>query len=269
MTEDKTIFDLGKRGRRCAYCGKSEKLTREDIFAVFLQKSNPTYRTYLDHHRRRRLKGKMPVVRDVCRTCNNEALSPLDSYAAGLDRKYFSATPAERATVVFRYDYHLLLRWLLKAWYNDARATPRNVEEHRLFVPYILGQVREPPSPVALFVGRLARFETAKHPRTSVPAKALRFGTTYSPNVKVANNLVMARMLSLNSYLFHLFVWRAGIGRHERREFARGLEAEWKFRELRAHQKEIELVESKVDTLNYLNARTTSGGALRRRGPSM
>jgi hypothetical protein len=207
----------------------------------------------------------MPVVRDVCKRCNNETLSALDGYVAALDRSYFSVVAPAGVVVLFHYDYFLLLRWLLKAWYNDARTTPRNVEEHRRFVPYILGKVPNPPNPVTLFVGHLASFDTAPALGTQGLPKILRFGTTYSLNAEIAENLLLARMLSLNAYLFHLFVWKTGTGRSQRREFVRGLEAEWEFRELREHLQKVDLKESKVDTLHYLNARTTSGGTLRKR----
>ena len=194
--------------------------------------------------------------------------SVLDDYVASLNRKYFSVAAGEGTIIVFRYDYHRLLRWLLKAWYNDSRSAPRNVEEHRRFVPYILGQVPEPPGPITLLVGLLGSFRPAANstvgPEAQMP-KVLRFGTTSTVNREAANDLLLARMLSINAYLFHLFVWRPGVGRKQRREHARGLEAEWDFRELRAHRQQIVVGVSKVDTLRYLAARDTSGCMLRKR----
>jgi len=79
---DHTDEPRPKAGQRrvCAYCGRAEKLTREDLFATFLRNFYPSYRTYLDHRRRKEFHGTAPVVRDVCQVCNNELLSDLDRY---------------------------------------------------------------------------------------------------------------------------------------------------------------------------------------------
>jgi len=154
--------ETGNRGRACAYCGRGGKLTREDLFATFLRSFYPSYRTYLDHRRGTQLKNTAPVVRDVCQVCNNELLSKLDNYVADLNRRYFSGTPLPDRPITFEYEYHRLLRWLLKAWYNDARASNRNVEKHRVFAPYILGETRDPLIPVTLTLGILAPFVLGK-----------------------------------------------------------------------------------------------------------
>lgn len=255
---------MENRRRVCAYCGRGEKLTREDLFATFLRSFYPSYRTYLDHRRGTQLRNTAPVVRDVCHVCNNELLSKLDGYVANLNRRYFSGTPAPDRPITFDYDYDLLLRWLLKVWYNDARASGRNVDKHRLFAPYIRGETAEPPLPVTLTLGILApivlrELGSSEHPRI------IRFGTTSIEHAEFRDHLVLARMLTLNSYLFHLFVWESDLPRARRREFARGLEREWAFEELRQARSQIVLRISKVDTFDHLAATFASGGALRRR----
>src|SRR5262249_8158560 len=63
----------------------------------------PSYRTYLDHRRGTRLRNTAPVVRDVCRICNNELLSKLDGYVANLNTTYFSGMPAPERPITFEY----------------------------------------------------------------------------------------------------------------------------------------------------------------------
>lgn len=259
---------MDSQRRVCSYCERPEKLKREDIFATFLRSYYPSYRTYVDHGRRKGLHGVAPVVRDVCRVCNNEVLSALDRYMTDLNRTYFSERPEPNTSISFRYEYHRLLRWLLKAWYNDARASDRNVEQHRIFAAYILGDVSQPPWPVTLTVGILAPFAFERPSEGLSPEehpKIIRFGTTSIQHPDLREELVLARMLTLNSYLFHLFVWREGLAQPKRREFARGLEREWGFKELRPSRDVVTLAVSSVDTLSHLAATLSSGGPLKRR----
>src|SRR5262249_26203224 len=148
-------------------------LTREDIFSTFLQDYYPNYRTFIDH-RRRTVVRSAPTVKDVCGRCNNELLSRLDSYAAQSNRRYFSLDTQAVQTIEFEYDYHRWLRWLMKVWYNDARAQRRDIPIHRDFAPYILGHVSEPPYAVSVLAGLLPPFR--------VPVKTT-MGTPQVPKV--------------------------------------------------------------------------------------
>lgn len=265
MTSTEERHTQEGRRRPCAYCGQGERLTREDLFATFLRAFYPSYRTYLDHRRHTEPHGVAPVVRDVCQVCNNELLSRLDGYMARLNRTYFSGTPVPNTPIDFKYKYHPLLRWLLKAWYNDARASRRNEEEHRAFTSYIIGQTPASPFALTLMLGILPPFTLTSEKKASEHPRVIRFGTTTLQNQEMAKELVLARMLSLNSYLFHLFVWRAGLARQRRREFARGIEQEWAFKELHLTNTEVRLELSRVDTASYLAASSSSGGVLRKR----
>jgi hypothetical protein len=94
-------------------------------------------------------------VRDVCRHCNNELLSDLDRYVAELCRTYFSIPVTEPIDILFEYRYELLLRWLLKAFYNAARARAGGAQlaSLRKSVPYIVGKEASPCFRTSMLVG--------------------------------------------------------------------------------------------------------------------
>jgi len=62
-----------------------------------------------------------PTVRDVCATCNGGPLSVLDNYICGLYDTYFHRIVKPAQTILFKYDFHNLARWLLKVSFNSTR----------------------------------------------------------------------------------------------------------------------------------------------------
>jgi hypothetical protein len=110
----------------CAYCGShSHPLTREHLFPKgidsLLLEGGKRGQFFLTRSPDYFVEGA-PTVRDVCRVCNNGALSKLDAYALGLLRqcnRYLS----EGETIVLHYDYDLLLRWLLKMCFNSGESS--------------------------------------------------------------------------------------------------------------------------------------------------
>jgi hypothetical protein len=76
-----------------------------------------------------------------------------------LDRKYFLEIVGFSPHLVFQYDFHRLLRWLLKLSYNDDSTRPEPFET-KIFVPYILGRVPEPPFHTNLFLGLITPSRT-------------------------------------------------------------------------------------------------------------
>lgn len=94
-----------------------------------------------------------PVLRDVCKNCNNVALSNLDSHVSILFKKYFLVPVTAPHDVTFEYEYKPLHRWLLKVLYNSARADRDRLEGFREHIPYILGTKPEPNTHSVVLVG--------------------------------------------------------------------------------------------------------------------
>src|SRR5262245_7750320 len=127
----------------CAYCGQDATLTREHLWPQSLVRRSPTYYTYIDHSRPEKPLEAVPVIRDVCSRCNNGPLSALDAYGASLADKYFGTLLDLPIDAGFECDTELLLRWLLKLLFNDARATRgASADIYKRLVPFILGESR-------------------------------------------------------------------------------------------------------------------------------
>lgn len=201
---------------RCAYCGQDGKVTREEVLPHFLNRNRPTYRTIVDHGRQLVRSGIVAPVRDVCGNCNGVILSALDNYAAGLDRAYFSKIVGFSSGIEFQYNYKCLLRWLLKVSYNDdhTRSLPY---ETKPFVPFILGDEHEPPFVTTVFLGLITPGATSREqqakgfPRIVEPESC---GIGYSGYDEPAkSDIVFSRFVQINSYLFTVVAWRAGVSR--------------------------------------------------------
>jgi hypothetical protein len=134
----------------CAFCGSDkESLTREHLFpkgidALIIRPSE-------DHHFfSERIPAKFVdgelTVKDVCGSCNNRALSELDAYMTLWVRehaRYFS----RGESIVVKYEYDKLLRWLLKFAFNHSRVNPDFSGDVGLLKRsrgYILGQAKKP-----------------------------------------------------------------------------------------------------------------------------
>lgn len=85
-----------------------------------------------------------PTIRDVCAACNNGPLSDLDNYFCELHDTYFQQIVRPGDSVRFQYDMNLLTRWLLKIWYNVARARGWQVPSQEEIAAYILGKGKRP-----------------------------------------------------------------------------------------------------------------------------
>ena len=137
---------------RCAYCGNEGPLTKEEVFAKFLARK-AGFNTCVDRRAGAVRLRTPPVLRDVCRICNNERLGRLDTYASQLFKDYFLPPIASPVRLVFRYDFELLHRWLLKVFYNFARKVGHRTDVFEPHIPYILGDGSNPSSNSCVLVG--------------------------------------------------------------------------------------------------------------------
>lgn len=105
----------------CAYCGHSQRLTREHLWpASIIERVSERVRYT---NRGPTFFMGDPTIRDVCADCNNGPLSVLDAYGAHLyDRCFDQYITSKDAAVSFEYDFSKLARWLLKLSFNSARA---------------------------------------------------------------------------------------------------------------------------------------------------
>jgi hypothetical protein len=207
--------------RTCAYCGGSDSpLTNEHLFSGFLEDGG--YKTYVDRTRRV-VSRRAPRIGDVCERCNNEQLSALDSYGAELHRRHFSRLVDTPIDVTFQYDFDRLLRWLLKIAYNHDRAKRLPVDAYLPLLAYVVGEKKQRPAAATIHFGIIAPVPTETPVERQLGPtwypQLHAFGELRSPP-KVATALALGRLLSFNSYVFRLLLWKRRTGRPERRYLA-------------------------------------------------
>ncbi|PSU69846.1 hypothetical protein C9J22_13285 [Photobacterium phosphoreum] len=125
----------------CAYCKNDEKLTREHVIPSFMYKFQKSQiGTYIGWNEKA---GKMLpseiIIKDVCGECNNVKLGELDSYA----QEFFMSNGIMvdnfvKPNIVLSYNFHHLLRWLLKISYNSSRSSGSHPELFDKYISYIL-----------------------------------------------------------------------------------------------------------------------------------
>jgi hypothetical protein len=217
----------------CAYCGKHGNLTREHILPGFLYRQFPDQKLGYNSSADKFMKWEA-TVRDVCAACNNGPLSQLDQYARVLlENIDCGRTYTERATLRFRYDYHLLVRWLLKVSFNAARglSTPPTLLSNS--VPYILNA--EMP-PVIAFVAvevirdtPISESERATLPEAArnwrhVPTQMFRVGPALlvpPMSGKDALPPYCLRFVAINSWYFSVCLVASSQDRADRRRLVR------------------------------------------------
>lgn len=221
---------------------------------LFLSRNRPTYRTVLDHGRQLVRNGIVAPVRDVCEDCNGVTLSCLDAYAADLDRTYFSRIVGFSPTVEFQYEYKLLLRWLLKVTYNDDRTRPPPYET-KPFVPFILGQEPEPPFAITVLLGLITPSITLREqqgkgcPKIMEPQSCGIGYLWYDQPAK--DDIAFSRFVQINSYLFDVIAWRAGISRPVRRRHVAKICQIHRQGELRPAEKSVVISAAMMDYLTF------------------
>lgn len=108
--------------RKCVFCGTESRLTKEHVWSAGLLDRRQGKKKYSSRRVPDKFIGPNSLqIKDVCVVCNNERLSKLDNYICNLYDEYFSSTVHPNDQIVFKYEYSLLSRWLLKTLYNNAR----------------------------------------------------------------------------------------------------------------------------------------------------
>jgi len=211
--------------RACAYCRThGETLTREHLFPAFLDRLHPRYTVHLSSAFPGVVTSKAPVIRDVCKRCNNVRLGELDRFASALCEKYRRHLVKPGESGYFEYDYHTLCRWLWKLSYNKARTGDDDRTTYEPLVPYILRDSPSPPFPQAVLVGVIRADEATERERAVLHSRfiyprLIRLALLARGGV-FATTIRVGRLVSINSYMFWLIAWEPDVNRQRRRDLA-------------------------------------------------
>lgn len=135
----------------CAYCNGLGRLTSEHVWPRgILRRTELSVRYTMKAGKT--FSGDM-TIKDVCRECNNGPLSKLDDYFCQLYDRYFSTTPNPVSPIKFRYDFSLLMKFLLKISYNASRTTGNDADLLSRYAPMLISEFPASPIHAIAFVG--------------------------------------------------------------------------------------------------------------------
>jgi hypothetical protein len=218
------------KDKLCAYCGDVGLLTKEHVIPDFLYKLCPDQK-FGYNPRADQFISWEAMLRDVCGKCNNERLSSLDAYGKDfyinnhLEREFLSPR-----IVQIRYDYDLLLRWLLKISYNAIRFAGGFSDPIKQSVPYILSGVNKPRT-TYLYVEIVKNYKIKEKDRIYLPLET-RDWDSIPPNifrvgwVNVNTNVqFVGRYIAINSYFFYLFLFSSDSPPSEQRQVIKAFQS--------------------------------------------
>ena len=193
--------------RICAYCGRKGVFSREHVWPkCFIERVD-----YLSAHyspTSGNVHGADYVVKDVCQTCNNEKLSKLDQYFCDLYDEYFKSPRGPNSKVIFRYDYNLLSRVLLKIAYNTARSAGSETAPFQSLKKYIL-EGTTCPSTFAIIAELVSPAYLVDNSSGITIVKEIPTIGYRSARAKLKTphgHLILVRIVSINSFFFHLLI---------------------------------------------------------------
>lgn len=137
------------------------------------------------------------LISDVCKECNNEKLSILDTYFCSLYDKYFKYYHEEKKSFEFSYDYDLLIRSFLKITYNSSRTKERNNNFFSKFRNYILNGNEVWES----IIIKLDIITPSIINEKKIYPKSARCGVL---DVQMNTNNFLVRAISVNSFYFYI-----------------------------------------------------------------
>lgn len=186
--------------RKCAYCNKERKLTKEHIWPKCIVNRMPdSDLKFLNS--KKIVTGSDLVISDVCSDCNNNLLSLLDSYLCSLFDKYFVNFIEEKIPFNFEYKYELLLRSLLKITFNSSRTVTRTDSDFEKFKNFILygNEIHE-----NLIIKLDIVTATLMNGEKYYP-KSARCGTV---DINEKSDKYILRVISINSFYFYIIIAR-------------------------------------------------------------
>ena len=146
----------------CAYCQEKCYPTREHIIPAFMYAfmKQLEYSVIGWNEVAQKMLSEEGKIKDVCASCNNNILGYLDSYGKQLLSDSGLLVPNyTKTTLALKYDYSLLLRWLLKVSFNSSRRDGAHAPLFKEHIPFMLGLSKPPPRHRVATVLYLARPE--------------------------------------------------------------------------------------------------------------
>ncbi|MEH6670874.1 hypothetical protein [Halopseudomonas sp.] len=207
--------------KNCAYCGKSEKLTKEHIWPSTLIKKYEDLLTY-NKSQNKLYKGDA-TIKDVCAECNNVHLGKLDFYLSSLFDTHLKNILKPGENAYLEYDYDQLLRALLKISFNSARsfATDKTIKTHKKFIKYILEGVCRGSIMLRLQIVTASKtLNTQDNTENMFKPEVLR--CTDIDYDGALGNRFMIRMIAINSFWFYIIIPYNNEPPHKWREFLGG-----------------------------------------------
>ncbi|EHQ29711.1 hypothetical protein [Mucilaginibacter paludis] len=196
--------------RKCAYCKKEVKLTREHIWPSCLITRMPELQVNYLKNNRLFTAGDL-VIADVCAACNNIKLSPLDAYFCSLYDGYFKTYKEDLTPFKFEYDYNLLLRSLLKITYNSSRTVNREYNDFEKYREFILtGNGIHQEILIKLDIVQPAMVKGKKFYPSSARCGEIQIGGP-TPNF-------LLRLIAVNSFYFYIVISKSAVLRSDMEE---------------------------------------------------
>ena len=139
----------------------------------------------------------------------------MDEYGCLLFDSYLCQSDIGKTHINLRYDYDLLLRWLLKISYNSSRAVGVDTEHLRRCVPYIVGAEAENQRRMAFrHTDREPHSRIADGEHKVVPPQGIRAARVGSADERDLPFIV--RLVGLNAFYFLIVITKEG----EKADFA-------------------------------------------------
>lgn len=191
--------------RTCAFCDQPVPLTREHVWPRCIIERTPKYTARYIGQAQKFIKGEA-TVKDVCAECNNGVLSALDDYICQLYGEQLFRIALARQSRTFLFNFPLLLRWLLKASYNAARANHSDVVLLSRYAPFILhgGAI---PEGVEVRLELIHPSKARAHPPSGRHQRELLPQSVRCCRIEIPANPVTGmtlRLVAINSYYFWL-----------------------------------------------------------------
>lgn len=199
--------------KECAYRGNAGPFTNDHVWPnCFLDR----FGRHAAHFSVRgwRVHGADYVVKDVCEACNAEKLSPLDSYFCFLYDEYFVHLHDFDSTVTLRYDYNLLARSLLKIAYNSARQGVSDAGPLAVLRWFIAGR-DSCPMQLAIFAELVSPTMVLQSDGSICKVMPNLYRSILGRFLGPGGDRILLRVVSVNSYYFHLIVPLARLTQEE------------------------------------------------------
>lgn len=246
--------------KKCAYCKKERELTNEHIMPKSIYKRTDDEKNSQFYERADKFLNGEITIGDVCKICNNGVLSKLDNYVTDLWDNQLQ-NYIEKDEINFEYDYHKLLRWLLKVSYNSARVHGRTNIFSEDIIKYILGEKKTLKN-TSLMVQLIKPYKIKKKDRDSIKdQKVLKEGVIYPYEFRISNginNVIgsnFSRMISLRSFHFVILEHNAKISSGLWKKELNKLEASKEcYNKLKKYRSKIKLKTSKKSLIDTLEA---------------